>query len=195
LGLVNRSKKEKRVMKQTLITLSLAMAAAFMAGCGSEDEGGKELGASSGNWTVYPYTDPATMMAAESPAKNITGTAQAVESGTGKMQLQLNVSGLPPSRTFGSHLHKLACEDTMAGGHYQHTPAPAGMANDPMYGNATNEAWLDFTTDAGGKASATAKVDWVPEAAAAKSIVVHAMMTGSGGVAGAKLACLPMAFK
>jgi Cu-Zn family superoxide dismutase len=185
-------------MKKILIHLSLAVCTAglaLMGGCGSDDEGGgKELGASSGTWMEYPYTEMGNP-AAVNPAKGIAGSAKALEAGAGKMRLELNVSGLLPMRAYGAHLHKLACDDTMAGGHYQHNPAPAGMANDPAFGNATNEAWLDFTTDAMGKASATAMVDWVPTAAAAKSIVVHFMATGSGGMAGAKLACLPMTFK
>jgi hypothetical protein len=49
----------------------------------------------------------------------------------------LQVSGLAPSKAYGSHVHKLACADMMAGGHYQDKPAAAAdaAATDPMFGN------------------------------------------------------------
>jgi Cu-Zn family superoxide dismutase len=111
------------------------------------------------------------------------------------MEVMLMVSGLPPNRPFGSHIHKLPCDDpSKAGGHYQNNPAPDGGANNPMYGNPTNEVWLDFTTDAMGSAMSTAKVEWIPRAGEAKAIVIHDMLTMDGGTAGAKLACISMPF-
>ena len=50
----------------------------------------------------------------------------------------------------------------------------------------------DSATD--GHAVATADVAWVPRAGEAKSIVVHDHGTASGGIAGAKLACLGLPF-
>jgi Cu-Zn family superoxide dismutase len=80
-----------------------------------------------------------------------------------------------------------------AGGHYQNMPFPmGGMANDPAYANASNEAWLDFTTDAAGKGAQHVVVDWIPRTGEARAIIFHHMATGTGGVAGAKLACLPL---
>jgi hypothetical protein len=176
-------------MKTTLFCLSLAAVTAVCA-CGSDDEdGGKELMSATGPWTVYPQTGGAA-----NPAQNITGNAKAIETSPGKMRVELNVMGVEANHAFGAHLHKLACDDTMAGGHYQHTPSTT-TPNDPMFANNTNEAWMDFTADAGGKGAAKAEVAWVPAAGAAKSIVVHVMPTGAGGVAGAKLACLPVTFK
>jgi Cu-Zn family superoxide dismutase len=83
-----------------------------------------------------------------------------------------------------------------AGGHYQDKPAAAAdaAATDPMFGNPMNEVWLDFTTDAAGKGMSERTVDFRIRPGEAKAIVVHAMMTGAGGVAGTKLACLPIAF-
>jgi Cu-Zn family superoxide dismutase len=46
-----------------------------------------------------------------------------------------------------------------------------------------NEIWLDFTTDAAGKGMADRTVDFKVRPGEAKAIVIHAMMTGSGGVA------------
>jgi Cu-Zn family superoxide dismutase len=118
------------------------------------------------------------------------------------MTITLEVSGMPAGMKFGSHLHKLACDNNKAGGHYQHNPAPnadagsdAGGPADPVYANAINEAWLDFTVGANGKGIGMTTVAWVPAMADAKAIIVHAMATGDGGIAGAKLACIPFAFK
>jgi Cu-Zn family superoxide dismutase len=84
----------------------------------------------------------------------------------------------------------------LAGGHYQDKPAAAAdaAATDPAFGNPMNEVWLDFTTDAAGKGMAERTVDFRIRPGEAKAIAVHAMMTGAGGVAGAKLACLNIAF-
>jgi len=147
------------------------------------------LASNSGPWTVYPnpYGD-----AGANPAQTIQGsaTARAVDGG---MQLTLSVSGLPAMRGFGSHLHKLACDNMSAGGHYQHMPAASADAavTDPTFANPSNEVWLDFTTDDAGAAMSSSSVSWVPPDGGAAAIVVHDRLTGDGGVAGAKLACLP----
>jgi len=147
--------------------------------------------ASTGPWTVYadPYAN-----GMPNPAMGIMGQAVATQTPSNGMHLELTVSGLPPNRTFGSHLHLLACDDTKAGGHYQNMPAPDGGANDPTYANPTNEAWLDITTDASGMAHAVSNVSWYPRPGGAKAIIVHDHGTTDGGVAGAKLACLSMVF-
>ena len=163
----------------------------------NSDDFGKMIGSSAGAaWVVYPDPYAGTPMAgAPNPiSTTITGTVTAWDMG-GKLRLQLVVSGLPPARAFGSHLHKLACDDTKAGGHYEDNMWPAGSnANDPTYANKDNEAWLDFTTDDTGKASPETTQNWLPRAGQAKSIIIHHMATLPGGVAGAKLACLPITF-
>jgi hypothetical protein len=53
---------------------------------------------------------------------------------------------------------------------------------------------LDFTTDDAGAAMASATVDWIPGDGGANAIVVHDRLTADGGVAGPKLACLPIPF-
>ncbi|HEY0715358.1 MAG TPA: hypothetical protein VGF45_21940 [Polyangia bacterium] len=166
---------------------------------GTSDAGARDnvIGTSGDKWVTYD----ANVDGGGNPAAKITGSAKAWDMGGGKMRMTLTVMGLPANTTFGSHLHKLACETNMAGGHYQHQPSPNpdggadGGFTDPKYANATNEAWFDFTTDAQGAATQTTTVDWVPDADKAKAIVVHAMKTGTGGVAGAKLACLPFTFR
>jgi|SRR4051794_14380573 Cu/Zn superoxide dismutase len=182
------------------VTLGLLLGASLAAGCTStSSDNGKMIGSSAGaSWMVYsnPYPADSAKAGMTNPIGNtVAGSAAAFDMG-GRMKLTLVVSGLPPSRQFGSHLHKQACDDNKAGGHFQHNPNTTDSgANDPSYANSTNEAWLDFTTDAAGKAVGTTLVDWIPPAAQARSIVVHDMGTQPGGVAGAKLACLPMTFQ
>jgi len=173
-----------------------------IAGCGGDDSApdGNDAGlgdaaemkitGSTGDWNVYrdPYGDGGA-----SPINTIKGSAEAFATGTG-MRVKLSLTGLPASRPFGSHIHKLACEDNKAGGHYQNNAAPDGGAADPMYANNKNEVWLDFVTDASGAGSAEAKVDFIPRAGEAKSVMIHDMMTMTGGLAGAKLACINMPF-
>jgi Cu-Zn family superoxide dismutase len=69
-----------------------------------------------------------------------------------------------------------------------------GSATDPTYANSANEAWLDFTTDASGAGSAEVTVAWRPRSGGANAIIVHALATMEGGVAGARLACTNMPF-
>lgn len=168
---------------------------------GSSDSGSSDGGSDSdagvlasgmGTWTVYdnPYMDGGA-----NPAMGIMGSALAVKAGDGGMTVTLNVTGLLAARGYGSHVHKLECPPpSSAGGHFQHDPAPDGGANDPMFANPMNEVWLDFTTDDAGAGKGSATVDFVPPAGGAKAIVVHDKLTGDGGLAGPKLACLPFVF-
>ena len=168
-----------------LATLSLSPA------CGEEDGEAKKIGESQGSWTVYamPYTaDPAR---ANPISGTIAGRAEVFDVG-GKTKVRLDLSGLPTARKFGSHVHRAACDDNKAGTHYQHTPAPPdGSVTDPSYANVHNEIWLDFSTDAAGKATVERTVDFKIEGARAKAVVIHDMETNpNDGTAGPKLACI-----
>jgi hypothetical protein len=169
--------------------LVLSMSLASLA-CGEEDGAANVIATSSGPWTVYP--DP-FMDGRANPLVGITGTAQARALTATQTEVTLDVTGLPAGMTLGSHVHKLACDDNKAGGHYQHMEATT-MPTDPAFANPMNEVWLDLVADTAGKARTVARVDWRPRAGQAKAIMVHAMPTGTGGVAGAKLACLPLVF-
>jgi Cu-Zn family superoxide dismutase len=162
------------------------------ADAGSGGGGGEPTVSSVGPWTVYddPYGNGQA-----NPAAGIMGTAIASGSASSGMHLELVVLGLPADRTFGSHLHVLACDDMKAGGHYENTlgPADAGT-NNPLYANAANEAWLDFITDMKGAGVAKTDVPWFPRSGGARAIIVHDHGTAPGGVAGAKLACLGISF-
>lgn len=151
--------------------------------------------ASSQNAALLVYEDPYAPAMAGMP-NPITATARATALAfnvDGNLRIELAVTGFPASRPFGSHLHQRACNDEKAGGHYQNVPFPmGGMANDPAFANPTNEAWLDFTTDAAGEGAVELTVSWLPRAGEGKGIIFHHMPTAEGGGAGARLACLPI---
>lgn len=93
--------------------------------------------------------------------------------------------------TYGAHVHVGPCVagvGAAAGPHYNSTGNPA-VVIDP-----TTEVWLDFTVRASGTGLAVARVPFVVPSGGAGSIVIHAMSTSPTGTAGARLACLPMAF-
>jgi len=139
-----------------------------------------------GSLTVYddPYGN-----GAPNPTAGGTARVHAVANSSGqagKTIVTLHVSGLAPGREFGSHVHILACGDNKAGGHYRNDPAGPATPD--------NEVWLDFTTDEGGSGNAQAVVDWTIRPGGAKAVVIHDHKTEVGGAAGAKLACLDVAF-
>jgi Cu/Zn superoxide dismutase len=185
-----------------LLRLAL-MAAPIAAGCaaGTETDTGLLIGTSAGSaLMIYPM-DPAATGPNPIQAGALV-SAQAYDVGNGRMRIRLSASNMPANYKFGSHLHKLACDDPMkAGGHYQHNPWQSGpmgtVATDPAYANTANEAWLDFNTDAAGKGGSELLMDWIPRPTEAKAIIIHAMpsqVTAPAGTAGPKLACLPIAF-
>jgi hypothetical protein len=191
----------KTIHSSAILGVSMLLASAS-GGCFSDTpdaaSGGKVIGMSSGAWIVFdnPYMGMMGLDGMPNPidAKKVSGSAMAWDMG-GKMKLELSVAGMPAGRAFGAHLHKLACAEMKAGGHYQNSMWPMGSnANDPTYANRDNEAWLDFMTDGTGSKTVTTTVSWIPRAGEAKSIIVHHMGTAPGGVAGAKLACLPVLF-
>lgn len=104
--------------------------------------------------------------------------------------VRLMVTGLPPDRTFGAHVHTGTCaaDPLAAGGHYQHSVD----ASVPL---AQREVWLDVTSDADGRGVATTTVPWSFVSGTAGSVVIHALPTNPvNGSAGARLACTSVAF-
>lgn len=78
-------------------------------------------------------------------------------------------------------------------------PDPVQPSVDPAHANPENEIWLDLTTDADGAGGATTTVPWGFESGRrARSVVVHAMPPatdpGRAGTAGARAACITVAF-
>ncbi|WP_410617848.1 superoxide dismutase [Amycolatopsis sp. cmx-8-4] len=112
----------------------------------------------------------------------------------------LVVTGLLPGRSYGAHAHAQPCGATgdAAGPHFQHVPDLVKPSVHPAYANPRNEIWLDFTTDRLGTGFARSTVDWTFGARRANSVVLHETHThtdpGHAGTAGARLACLDVAF-
>jgi hypothetical protein len=104
----------------------------------------------------------------------ITGHAQMIRTPEGKTIVSVHVEGLAAGTTYASHVHKQACADGEADGHYRFDPA--GPATPP------NEIWPGpFTTNDAGIGNADT-IAWATAGATAISVVVHAP-------GGAKIAC------
>ncbi|MCK2236581.1 MULTISPECIES: superoxide dismutase [unclassified Crossiella] len=112
----------------------------------------------------------------------------------------LGVRGLVPGRTYGAHAHTKPCGAAPAdsGPHYQSVLDPVQPSVDPKYANASNEIWLDFTTNRHGVALSKTVVPWHFGERRAKSVVIHFEKTsthqGHAGTAGARLACVNVDF-
>jgi Cu-Zn family superoxide dismutase len=143
---------------------------------------------------------------------------RAVETGSGKTVVTLQVRGLAANATYGAHAHYKACGSSgaAAGAHYQNLMDPAVLAaaaaatpprdaetiasTNARYANADNEVWLDLTTDDEGNGSAQTVVDWQFRGSdpVLRSVIIHRDVTnpadGSAGVAGPRLGCLSVAF-
>ena len=114
----------------------------------------------------------------------------------GHTTVVLRIRGMDPAaagRHFGAHLHVGACvagDGATAGPHYN-TDTLAGQV--PPRVDATTEVWLDFTVTQRGTGYAVARVPFVPEPGN-RAIVVHRDPTDEHGVAGPRLACLPVSW-
>ncbi len=139
-----------------------------------------------------PLTD--LKPAAAGPFDGAGAAAQIVSSG-GASHTVLRVRGVEGAdgQTFGAHLHVGPCvagNGAAAGPHYN-SDVLAG-AEKPRVGEET-EVWLDVTID-DGSGTATASVPFVP-VPGDHSVVIHALETNhETGLAGDRLACLPVAW-
>lgn len=199
-------------MKRTTTAVALlALAVAAMAGCDDESPAtrtpsGGTMVSASGMFVPAANAKPEARAFAYD-TKLIPPGARSeltLRPGPESTTVALNVSGLTPNRAYGAHLHIKACgtDPKAAGGHFQHHPDPAATqapSTNPGYANTTNEVWLDFTTDADGRAAINATVPWAmtPEHRP-NALVIHAETTrteaGKAGTAGARLACLTIIY-
>ncbi len=131
-----------------------------------------------------------------------TARVTSVETADGKTIVTLHLDGAAPNTEYGAHAHVNSCsstDSTAAGPHFQHVVDPVTPSTNPAYANPQNEIWLDLTTNPAGNAVARSVVNWQfsPERRA-KSVIIHVEHTHTGpkdsGMAGARLACLDMAF-
>lgn len=117
----------------------------------------------------------------------------AVAPGDGSTSVYFVVTGLDPASVgtvYGAHVHIGPCvsgNGSAALGHYN-----AGTGGDP---SPANEVWLDFTVRPGGFGVSSTVVPFEIAPGAAQSVVVHALPTQPGtGLAGGRIACLPVRF-
>ena len=104
----------------------------------------------------------------------ITGHAQMVRTADGRTIVMIHVEGLEPGWTYGSHVHKQACANGLAGTHYRFDPAGAGTP--------PNEIWPGpFTANPAGIGNSDTIADGTAGPTAV-SVVIHAP-------GGAKIAC------
>jgi hypothetical protein len=114
----------------------------------------------------------------------------------GTSTVTLRVRDIDPAvagHSFGAHLHTGPCvagDGAAAGPHYN-ADAVAGRV--PATVSAQTEVWLDFTVSRTGSGSARAVVPFVPRPGN-RSIVIHQDPTDHHGVAGPRVACVPLSW-
>jgi Cu-Zn family superoxide dismutase len=119
----------------------------------------------------------------------------------GGTRIELRLRDLVADRAYGAHVHTKPCGalPTDAGPHYQDQQDPTKPSVDPAFANPDNEVWLDLATNKDGSDRSIATVDWRFREGGARSVVLHEMTTatheGHAGMAGARLACVDVAFE
>jgi len=184
--------------------LTMLLFVAGLAGCSNESSDKSET-----KETPPPVSFAEPAASGVQPAAVTYDTALVPTAGTattrtevdgGKTTVVLTVAGLAPERDYGAHVHTKPCgaKPADSGPHYQHKQDPVTPSTDPAYANDKNEAWLDFTTDAQGAATAEATVDWKFRDGEANATVIHETHTathhGKAGTAGDRLACITAEF-
>ncbi len=144
-----------------------------------------------------------SVVTATAPLSDLSATANATDGGHaqlyavapggGNTHFYFILTGLDANKagtTYGAHVHVgpcVAANGSAAGPHYN-----TGSGGPP---SLTNEVWLDITVRPGGVAVARAIVPFEIPPGAAQSVVVHANPTEAGtGLAGGRIACLPVGF-
>ncbi len=137
-----------------------------------------------------PLTD---LSSAPDPTDGAHGRLVAVTRGDGTTHFVFVVTGLDPDAAgtrLGAHVHVgpcVAANGAAAGPHYN-----TGAGGPP---SPENEVWLDFTIRRGGVGYAHVVAPFEIAPGDARSVVIHALPTQEGtGLAGARLACLPVEF-
>jgi len=123
--------------------------------------------------TLHPFAAAITDPTLAAEYSDLSGHVQMVRTADGKTIVSVHVIGLLGNVAYPSHVHKAACADGAADGHYKFDPS--GPAD------SYNEIWMSFTSgpDGVGNGSAIADRTAGPEAI---SVVVHAP-------GGAKIGC------
>jgi len=164
----------------TAATAGAAAVVPAQAGQGGGDDGSALVFQS-------PLSDLQT--ATTEPFEGAAATLRLTMEG-GNSTFVLKVAGIDRSAAgthYGAHLHSGPCtpgDGAAAGPHYN-------SASPPVI-DEEHEVWLDFEVTGRGSARAVAEVPFEP-VHGARSVVIHAEETDpASGLAGARLACMPV---
>ncbi|HEV2727978.1 MAG TPA: hypothetical protein VGV34_06765, partial [Solirubrobacterales bacterium] len=151
---------EPAAKKLVVAVLALVVAAA-LAACGGDDGATGTSGDE-----VAPVTGEFAAVA-EAPAGDfqVAGKAE-LERVDGGTVVSISVSGLEPNTRYVAHLHTGGCDQADPGG--PHFQFEKGGSEEPP-----NEIHLRFTSDAAGKAEATASSKREVPPGEAGSVVIH----------------------
>jgi Cu-Zn family superoxide dismutase len=113
---------------------------------------------------------------------DIAGSAKLTVSADGTTA-KVNVSGLDPTKHYGSHLHNQPCA-TGGGGHYQNAEGGAATPPNELWLSSSNNALGTLDPNPGGSAHGVGSATWVARLNSAtqtnaRSIVVHEPGTGT----------------
>lgn len=96
--------------------------------------------------------------------------------GDGSTTVAVNISGLDPTKHYGSHLHNGTCASG-GGGHYQNVPGGATTHGNELHLSTSDDPEGGLTPNPGGVAHAGGNTTWDARLTAsttnARSIVVH----------------------
>ena len=154
-------------------------------------------------WGGAPAHAAPSVVTAAGPLSDLSSAVNATDGGQGRLyaiapgdgttHFVLILTGLDPAAagtTYGAHVHVGPCvagNGAAALGHYN-----TGTGGEP---SPQNEVWLDFTVLPGGFGVARTTVPFEIAPGEAQSVVVHADPTQPGtGLAGGRIACLPVQF-
>ena len=119
-----------------------------------------------------------------------------MEQEDGETEVSLKIQGLDRGsvgRRLGAHVHVGPCVAGIGGAAGPHFNIDSGST--PPAISEETEVWLDFVIGRNGTARAEAEVPFVIPPGGAASVVIHEKPTAPGtGLAGARIACLPVQF-
>lgn len=159
-------------MRYRIVSATFAALAALSIAV-STGSAARATGAQVTRGTLHPFAAAITDPTLAAEYGDLSGHAQMVRTADGKTIVTVHVAGLLGNVAYPSHVHKAACADGAADGHYRFDPS--GPAD------GYNEIWMSFTSDPDGTGHGFAKADRTagPQAI---SVVVHAP-------GGAKIGC------
>ena len=136
-------------------------------------------------------------LATEDPTDGATAQVK-VEQEDGETEVSLKIQGLGRGSAglqFGAHVHVGPCVAGNGAAADAHFNINIATRSTPVVISEETEVWLDFVIGRNGTARAEAEVPFVIPPGGAGSVVIHEKPTAPGtGLAGARIACLPVQF-